>query len=911
MIVEKVYLENFISHRSTRVELGPGVIVIVGPNGAGKTSILDAISYALFGEHSRGKDENIVNRSAIRAQARVEVLCSGRRYIVERSYSKAGPRKSDARLYAISDGRPVLIARGVSAVQKEVEKILGMNKKVFLSSVFVRQGEIERLVMARPKERKEIIASLIGVSDLEKAWQAMGDIIREWERLRLAPLEQKVASERDVRARIARLKQQLREVQGGIKVKEEEVRELERKVAELEAALRALEEKSREHAKLQERLRLVEEQIEEVHARLEEVERKAREAEEAQKRIEELKKEADKVPLLQKLIMARSLRETLSRELEGLKARLNEAQKALRELQEHEKDYHELRKVEEELERLEARLSEARQAIGEAREAERQAALLEAKLRSMKQQLEARIKEIKAKGLENPEPYIDAADELLEEAEARLEEVREQLRKVRENLGALRERREQIRSQMERIKKLGDKCPLCGSKLTPEHKEKVLSQLRAEQLDVTAELEELEEKAKSLAGEEEKLRRAIDVLRVAVEAKRIKEQVEELEAELEEAKRRAETLAQRAKDAEEIARRADELRELRRALSEKASRYEAARRLLESLPPIEELQRKLREAEAELELVLVDERDVLGKLGYEPSSPEEELRRAEMARAELEKLSSLIAEAEAALREKQSLLQRLASLESEKKEVQRLLESLGYDPVHHEEVRAEHDEVSRRLEEARSALAALKEKLKLLESEIKAEEEKLKEIEEAKKQVSELRAFISFLEKIRKLYHRDGLQRILRARARPVIEAYTKLFLDKFNLEYTDLKIDEDYNITVIGPSGEQPVEAISGGERVALALALRLGIAKAIGGRIESLILDEPTVHLDEQRRRELVSILKSAFAGGRSVVPQIIIVTHDRELEDAADVVYEVVKEGGYSKVRAVSQDQLATTT
>jgi len=63
---------------------------------------------------------------------------------------------------------------------------------------------------------------------------------------------------------------------------------------------------------------------------------------------------------------------------------------------------------------------------------------------------------------------------------------------------------------------------------------------------------------------------------------------------------------------------------------------------------------------------------------------------------------------------------------------------------------------------------------------------------------------------------------------------------------------------------------------------------------------MDEPTTHLDEERRRELVEIMKSFFREG-ATIPQMIIITHHRELEDVADTVYRVEKVNGVSKVIA----------
>ena len=48
---------------------------------------------------------------------------------------------------------------------------------MFFQSIYVQQGEIEKLVTARPAVRKQLISRLLGVEDLEKAWQGIKDII--------------------------------------------------------------------------------------------------------------------------------------------------------------------------------------------------------------------------------------------------------------------------------------------------------------------------------------------------------------------------------------------------------------------------------------------------------------------------------------------------------------------------------------------------------------------------------------------------------------------------------------------------------------------------------------------------------------------------------------------------------------
>jgi exonuclease SbcC len=167
-------------------------------------------------------------------------------------------------------------------------------------------------------------------------------------------------------------------------------------------------------------------------------------------------------------------------------------------------------------------------------------------------------------------------------------------------------------------------------------------------------------------------------------------------------------------------------------------------------------------------------------------------------------------------------------------------------------------------------------------------------------------SFIAVLNQIRDAYGKDGIQKMIRARARPVLEKATRDLFERFNLAYSDIRIDDDYNISVLGPAGEQEIDQISGGERVALAIALRLAIAQVLSGKVETLIMDEPTTHLDEERRKELVNILNSFFREGGRIIPQMLIITHHQEIENVADIIYTVKKEDSYSQVQLCQTDR-----
>ena len=180
--------------------------------------------------------------------------------------------------------------------------------------------------------------------------------------------------------------------------------------------------------------------------------------------------------------------------------------------------------------------------------------------------------------------------------------------------------------------------------------------------------------------------------------------------------------------------------------------------------------------------------------------------------------------------------------------------------------------------------------------EIAVNDNNLKTNRKNKEEFIAVKEYYGLLEDLRTFYSKDGIQKDLRSQSRPLIQKYTREFFEKFNFNYSDLILDDEYNISIYGPEGESNIEMVSGGEKIAIALALRLGITQAMSkGNIETILLDEPTIHLDTIRKQHLITVLRSM-----SVIPQMLIVTHDDELENAADTLIRVVKEDGISTVK-----------
>jgi len=113
-----------------------------------------------------------------------------------------------------------------------------------------------------------------------------------------------------------------------------------------------------------------------------------------------------------------------------------------------------------------------------------------------------------------------------------------------------------------------------------------------------------------------------------------------------------------------------------------------------------------------------------------------------------------------------------------------------------------------------------------------------------------------------------------------------------------DVEIDAEFTPLVQQGKNSLPVGALSGGERTSIALAYRLAlnilVSRAAGMETpDLLILDEPTDGFSKEQLARVGELLRSLDC------QQVVLVSHERELESCADHVFEVVKEGTVSRV------------
>lgn len=901
MILNSVRLEDFISHKKTIIDLAYGINVVVGPNGTGKTSILDAISFALFNDYSnRGKKENLINSGARRCRVGLTFTEGGIVYDVE--WSMERKRSAHGSLFRYKDGKRSLLARdGERSVVPEIEKILGIDKNMFMQSIYVRQGEIEALVTARPGERKELISKLLGVEDLEAAWGNIKTVIQMYHERQIelkTEVDQKPAIEKERKGYETKSK----ELEKSLAARREVLAEIESKIRGTQTVLEQLKGKKKAFDDCEKEKSIIEENTANIKEILEKEKDELSKAVQAEEILSKLQDEVSRLPFLDDYVHSLGEKDKQELRIQSLQGKLNEIKQLAETIEQNSKNY-ELYREKDQL--LKEKRNERRKHEG-ADTAEERARKRALECEREKEKRESNLKKELEKCSKALGEMVDVdnVEAVFERRRKEFQDAAEQLdKRTTAGTGVVSVFEERMKGLDENLSKLSNEslktCPTCETELSPERLKQLIDRFSTERGEANTRLIELEDDLKEADREKRLIDQKTRNIN-AVDPETVKNFAEELtEA--------TDNLARQRTEVEELEKQAAALRKLdegtellegeKSRLEESYKEFYSAKHRLDSMPSqaeIEDELRPIRKALAEASRISLES---LEKLGYEPKEPQRELEDLRKKKERYDQ-NTPIAKRKAEYESRvEATTRKFSDLRGKHSEILRAIEKLGYNEEEHNKKQVEYESEIKSKSEIEKDIVRIEQAKTSTEDEARKCREKLKTIEEKAEEKKAVDGFIGVLNRIRDAYGKDGIQKMIRARARPLLEKSTRDLFERFNLAYSDIKIDDDYNISVIGPIGVEDIDQISGGERVALAIALRLAIAQVLSEKVETIIMDEPTTHLDEERRKELVNILNTFFREGGRIIPQMLIITHHPEIEDVADVVYAVSKIEGYS--------------
>lgn len=882
LLLKEIHIKNFRSHTDSKIEFDTGINLIAGRNGAGKSSILEAILVALYGPRPAGLKKNELARigtSGYTINLTFEV--NGNTITISRSSN------GDARL----TGREIV--EGDSSINQWVEKHI-CPSHIFTGAIYVRQGEIDSII--RDEEgRERIIRKITRIEDYENAWKNLGTIIRMLERekenyLSFLSQEDELKRQKDEkRAEMEKTRKSVSEIRLEIEGLEQEVENLGKRKEELEKLRREIEKLNGNLAKVLGELKALEERNRMLEGQKKDIENRIREFE---RYVDDLKEVKPKAELYTKLEKLHSETVKKIKEIEESEKRVEEEiLRAKTELERIKKDSESLEIVKGRIKEIESRLERLESSFKQWEEVKGKFE----RYRSLKVQLEERGYTAEK---------IARMYEALQKARDEEDRVRDAFERLAAKRSSLLTKAKQYQKAVEELKKAVGACPVCGRELDEEHRKKILEEYRSEIKRIKEELEKLEEVERKLKEKKEIVEKALSKQESVLKYKQIVDELETLKKELE------------AINIEELKRSSEEYEKLREELGKLKGQEKV---LQSSVSKLDELKQRLEKAKEKRGYLREQKErtlETVKEIGFESleelENQIEELRKDYVRWLELK-------DSERRLNEEKDRIKRVISeLKDVREEMERKSQERSKIEGELERLREfysedEHKKISEEFLRKSKDLAGLRNRVEILENNIATLERDLQYVENQIALLEEYRNKVEIIERraipeltrIREKFRK--YRNIIAEAAMKEVERYaSEIFEELTEGKYSGVRLrkvtergKERLRVFVVYQGEERDVGFLSGGEVIALGLAFRLALSMfMIKGRIPLLILDEPTPFLDEERRRKLVDITTNYLRK----IPQVIIVSHDEELKDAADRVIFVDYQGGASRVRYV---------
>lgn len=178
MIPLKLHIKNFLSYGSDTqiIDFTPHkLICLSGKNGHGKSALLDAMTWALWGQARKTNtmskaDQGLLRLGETHMMVLFDFSLDDTIYRIRREYSHSYGKPYAALEFGIvnaDDSVVPLTNKTIRTTQQVIEDTLKLDFESFANSAFLRQGQSNEFSTKSPKERKEILASILGLNEYE------------------------------------------------------------------------------------------------------------------------------------------------------------------------------------------------------------------------------------------------------------------------------------------------------------------------------------------------------------------------------------------------------------------------------------------------------------------------------------------------------------------------------------------------------------------------------------------------------------------------------------------------------------------------------------------------------------------------------------------------------------------------
>lgn len=197
----RLELAGFTSFRdATVIEFeGADHFVLMGPTGAGKSSIIDAMTFALYGSVPRYENRNLVapviTQGRNEAKVRLDFSVEGKEYTAVRVVKRTGgagkgASTKEARLESAGE----TLAGTADEVTDAVADLIGLSFEHFCKCVVLPQGEFSRFLHDKPADRQDMLVRLLNLGVYEVMRQHAAARASQT-KTRIAMIEERLSAE--------------------------------------------------------------------------------------------------------------------------------------------------------------------------------------------------------------------------------------------------------------------------------------------------------------------------------------------------------------------------------------------------------------------------------------------------------------------------------------------------------------------------------------------------------------------------------------------------------------------------------------------------------------------------------------------------------------------------------------------
>ncbi len=213
MIPIQLTIEGFLSYQqAVTINFEDFQLACVsGANGAGKSSILDAITWSLFGV-ARARSDAVINQNCQTAEVGFDFEYEKQDYRIRRF--KSIDKSLVLEIFKFdpeSDHWRPLTEHTVTETQNKIVSILRLDYDSFVNAAFFLQGKADSFTNLTPSRRKDILASILGLEIWEEYRDTVSTTLRQFELKEhqisgiLQEIEVEIASEEQILRELTQL----------------------------------------------------------------------------------------------------------------------------------------------------------------------------------------------------------------------------------------------------------------------------------------------------------------------------------------------------------------------------------------------------------------------------------------------------------------------------------------------------------------------------------------------------------------------------------------------------------------------------------------------------------------------------------------------------------------------------------